>query len=153
MISVRPMAETDIAVIAGAARAADRAEIEEGCGQPMDKALALGLRASVAPLVICWGDEVLAAFGEVSHNPCAGIGIPWLVSTNAIESRARAFLRVCRPLLDQMLTRHQTLVNYVDARNTAAIRWLEWLGFETGSPTPYGPKGLLFRQFHITRET
>lgn len=152
MISVRPMTEADILAIASTAREPDRAELEEGCGQTVDSALAVGLRSSVAAHVICWDDVPLAAFGDVSHNPCAGIGIPWLVSTTAIESHARPFLRVCKPLLNLMLARHHTLVNYVDARNTAAIRWLEWLGFTMGSPTPYGPNGLPFRQFQLTRD-
>lgn len=153
MIVVRPMIADDVETIATAVRAADRAEIEEGCGSPIESALALGLRASVAPLVICWNETPLAAFGEVSHSPCAGIGIPWLISTTAIEQHARPFLRACRPLLGQMLARHSTLVNYVDDRNTAAIRWLEWLGFEMSSPSPYGPKRLLFRKFQLTRES
>lgn len=153
MIGVRPMAESDIEAIASAARSADRAEIEEGCGQSVAGALAIGLRASVAAHVISWNGDILAAFGDVSHSPCAGIGIPWLVSTVAIERHPRAFLRACRPLLNLMLARHPTLANYVDARNVVAIRWLEWLGFTMSSPTPYGPNGLLFRQFHMTRDS
>ncbi len=152
MISVRPMTEADIPAIAAAARPADLAEIEEGCGQSMASALAVGLRSSVAAHIISWEGLPLAAFGDVSHSPCAGIGVPWLVSTMHIEKHARPFLRACRPLLNLMLARHPTLVNYVDARNTAAIRWLEWLGFEIGSAVAYGPKGLLFRQFHMTRQ-
>ena len=151
MIHVRRMTADDIEPIAREARQADRDEIEEGCGQTIASALALGLRSSVVAHVIAWRDTPLAAFGDVSYSPGAGIGIPWLISTNAIEQHPRAFLRICQPLVAQMLERHQTLVNYVDTRNTAAIRWLEWLGFSMGSPTPYGPKQLLFRQFQMTR--
>lgn len=153
MIGVRPMVEADIDLIAASARQSDRDEIEEGCGQTMAGALAIGLRSSVKAHVICWDDVPLAAFGDVSHSPCAGIGVPWLVTTTAIEKHTRPFLRACKPLLSLMLVRHPTLVNYVDARNTTAIRWLEWLGFTIGSPTPYGPKQLPFRQFHMTRDT
>lgn len=152
MISVRPMVEADILTIAAIAREADRMELEEGCGQTVASALAVGLRSSVAAHVICWDDIPLAAFGDVSHNPGAGIGVPWLVSTTAIEAHARPFLRICKPLVNLMLARHCLLINYVDARNTAAIRWLEWLGFTMSSPTPYGPNGLPFRQFQLTRE-
>jgi len=151
MISVRPLTIADIEPIAANARQADRDEIEEGCGQTITSALTIGLRSSVASSVIAWNDTPLAAFGDVSYSPGAGIGVPWLVSTNAIERHPRAFLRICQPLVAQMMERHQTLINYVDARNTAAIRWLEWLGFSMGSPTPYGPNQLLFRQFQMTR--
>lgn len=151
MISVRPMVLADIEVIAATARQADRAEIEEGCGQSIASGLELGLRSSVESLVIAWNDTPLAALGDVSYSPGAGIGIPWLISTASIEQHPLAFLRVCKPLMANMLRRHDHLTNYVDARNHAAIRWLAWLGFSMGSPTPYGPKGLLFRQFQMTR--
>lgn len=151
MIRVRPMTADDIQPIATTARQADRDEIEEGCGQTIASALTLGLRSSVVASVIAWDDTPLAAFGDASYSPGAGIGIPWLISTDAIEQHPRAFLRVCRPLVAQMMRRHCSLINYVDVRNTAAIRWLEWLGFSMGSPTPYGPKQLLFRQFQMTR--
>ena len=151
MINVRRMTAEDIEPIARDARQADRDEIEEGCGQSIASALTIGLRSSVVPIVIAWDETPLAALGDVSYSPGAGIGVPWLVSTNAIEQHPRGFLRVCKPLVAQMLERHMTLINYVDARNAAAIRWLEWLGFSMGSPTPYGPKQLLFRQFQMTR--
>lgn len=150
MINVRRMTALDIEPIARTARQADRDEIEEGCGQTIESALTLGLRSSVAPMVIEWDGSPLAAFGDVSYSPGAGIGIPWLVSTNDIERHPRAFLRACRPLVAQMLERHLTLINYVDARNTAAIRWLEWLGFSMASPTPYGTNQILFRQFELS---
>jgi hypothetical protein len=145
------MTADDIDPIARSARQADRDEIEEGCGQSIASALTLGLRSSVAAHVIAWGDTPLAAFGDVCYSPGAGIGIPWLISTDAIEQHPRAFLRICKPLVAQMLERHQTLINYVDTRNTAAIRWLEWLGFSMGSAEPYGPAGLLFRRFSMDR--
>ena len=151
MISVRRMTPDDIEPIAANARQADRDEIEEGCGQSIAAGLALGLRSSVESLVITWDDIPLAALGDVSYSPGAGIGIPWLISTDAIEQHPRAFLRVCKPLVARMLERHAHLTNYVDARNHAAIRWLEWLGFDMGSPAPYGPKQLLFVQFQMTR--
>lgn len=152
MISVRQMLEQDIEDIAADARQADLDEIEEGCGVAIREALLLGWHSSVAPMVIAWGDVPLAAFGEVSHSPGAGIGLPWLVSTNAIEKHARPFLRICKPLVQQMLERHIQLINFVDARNLAAIRWLEWLGFTMEEAAPYGPHGLPFRKFHLSRE-
>lgn len=151
MIRVRRMTQDDIAPIAASARQADRDEIEEGCGQSIAGGLALGLRSSVEALVIAWGDTPLAALGDVSYSPGAGIGIPWLISTTAIEQHPRAFLRACKPLVARMLERHGHLTNYVDARNHAAIRWLEWLGFSMSSAHPYGPNQLLFRQFQMTR--
>ena len=99
MISVRDMTADDIEPIAATARQADRAEIEEGCGQTIASALALGLRSSVSSKVIAWEGVPLAALGDASYSPGAGIGIPWLISTTAIEQHPLAFLRVCHPRL------------------------------------------------------
>lgn len=153
MIRVRRMTEADIEIIDATVRQVDREEVAEGFGQSISSALTLGLRSSVECTVIAWGETPLAALGDVSYNPGAGIGIPWLISTDAIEQHPLAFLRACRPLVARMLQRHQTLINYVDVRNHAAIRWLEWLGFSMGSPTVYGPNQLLFRQFVLERST
>ncbi|MCY1362613.1 hypothetical protein D9M68_159250 [compost metagenome] len=151
MIEVRRLEAVDIPHLLGIVRAPDIAEIEEGCGQGLRQALEHGLQYSVEPLLILYGGLPLAAFGEVSHVPGV-VGVPWLISTTHLERHPRPFLRACRPLLARMLERHPTLTNYVDARNLAAIRWLQWLGFRMDSPVPYGPHRLTFRQFHLTRD-
>ena len=152
MIEVRRLEALDIPHLLGIVRAADMAEIEEGCGQGLRQALEYGLAHSVEPLLILHGGQPLAAFGEVALVPGV-VGVPWLISTTHIERHPRAFLKACRPLLQRMLQRHPTLTNYIDARNTAAIRWLQWLGFRMDSPVPHGPHRLPFRQFHLTRDS
>lgn len=151
MITVRPMLAEDIASVAAVAREADAHELMDGAGVTVERALRDGLDRSVRCALIMAGDLPLAAFGDVCHSPLGGVGIPWLVSTDHITKHARGFLRVCRPLVADMLTRHLVLINYVDDRNTAAIRWLEWLGFEMSEPMPAGVRGLPFRQFKLHR--
>ena len=41
------------------------------------------------------------------------------------------------------------LVNWVDDRNTCAIRWLKWMGFTIHEPEPYGVANLPFRRFDM----
>lgn len=149
MITVRPMKQEDVAVIAAAARQADIEEMRDGAGVTVEQALQHGLELSSNCMVIMAGDLPLAALGDSRHDD--DIGIPWLVSTVHIEQHARGFLRACRPLLADMLTRHQRLLNMIDTRNTAAIRWLEWLGFTMSEPMPAGVRGLPFRLFTMTR--
>lgn len=151
MIEVRPLLASDIPHMLDIIRPADLAEIEEGCGIGIRQALDDGLRMSVEPLLILGNGQPLAAFGEVSLNPGAGIGVPWLISTIHVERHARGFLRACRPLLQRMSERHPYLANQIDARNTVAIRWLQWLGFLVGEPVPHGPHQIPFRPFHLHR--
>lgn len=149
MITVRPMTKADVAVIAAAARQADITEMRDGAGITVEQALQDGLAMSEKCLVIMADGLPLAALGDSRHDET--LGVPWLVSTIHIEHHARGFLRACRPLLADMLSRHQQLLNMIDARNTAAIRWLEWLGFTMSEPMPAGVRGLPFRLFTMTR--
>ena len=48
-----------------------------------------------------------------------------------------------------MLATYPLLRNYVDERNTMAIRWLEWLGFEILPVEPFGVEGLPFHPFEM----
>ncbi|MGL4315342.1 MAG: hypothetical protein ACRCTL_01810 [Pseudomonas sp.] len=149
MITVRPMTQADVAIIAAAARQADIDEMRDGAGVTVAQALQHGLDISDRCLVIMADDLPLAALGDSRHDDSTGV--PWLVSTIHIERHARGFLRACRPLLADMLTRHPQLLNLIDARNTNAIRWLEWLGFRMSEPMPAGVRGLPFRLFTMTR--
>lgn len=151
MIYVRPMVETDVLEIAAVARHADIEEMRDGAGVTIEQALWQGLEHSLRASVIMAGDKPVAAFGDTSTGVLSGVGVPWLVSTIHVQKHARGFLRVCRPLVDDMLTRHFELMNYVDERNKAAIRWLEWLGFEMGETVTAAVSGLPFRKFTKSR--
>ena len=48
-----------------------------------------------------------------------------------------------------MLKTYRVLTNYADARNTTAIRWLRWLGFNILPAIPFGLDGLPFHPFEL----
>jgi hypothetical protein len=145
-----PLTAEILAGLPGIIREADREEIESATGLPIVQALArLPLGKTSSAIVLA--DKVLAIFGDQPHDPGAGIGVPWLISTVFIEQHPRQFLRVCRPAVRRMLEQHRMLVNYVDKRNTAAIRWLGWLGFTFGTAVPYGAEGRDFLFFNMIR--
>lgn len=147
---VLPLMAADLPALAELVRQADREEIEAATGLPIAEALARLLPGSCKASKIVHQGLVLAVFGDAAHS--AGVGVPWLISTERVEQFPREFLRVCRPEVADMLDRHGSLINYVDARNTAAMRWLRWLGFKFGEAVPYGHAGLPFFQFGMTRE-
>lgn len=151
MIIVRPLQAEDFPELIANARAADIKEAMDGAGLTIAQSLELGMKLSAKAMVFDADGVLLAAFGDAKAFEAPGVGVPWLISTNAIEQHARGFLRACRPLVQEMLQRHQVLTNFVDDRNEAAKRWLAWLGFELASPVPAGRLGLPFRQFTMTR--
>lgn len=105
----------------------------------------LGMLYSDAQTIF-FNDEPAAMWGIsrfVDHN------VVWAVFTKAIERHPIAFLRESRRLAE---TFPCTVENYVDARNTAAVKWFRWLGFEVSEPVPYGANGELFHRFTNARE-
>jgi hypothetical protein len=94
--------------------------------------------------------------GPPAHIPVAlfgigptlekGVGVPWLVATKEIERHPVRFYRISKKLFPSLAEGYERLVNWVDARNTLSLRWLAWLGFEMGPPTPFGVRGLDFHK-------
>lgn len=146
---IRWMTPADVALIDACARMADREEMLAGAGQSIAAALQAGLEQSLRAWVIESNGLPLAAVGDTMHG--IGVGVPWMVTTEHVARDARGFLRGSRAVLMEMLQRHQQLINYVDARNVSAIRWLGWLGFTIGDPVPYGVQGLPFHKFNMIR--
>lgn len=95
---------------------------------------------------IYFNDEPAAMWG-ISHFE--DHNVVWAVFTKAIERHPIAFLRESKRLADAFTFE---VVNYVDVRNTKAVKWFRWLGFEVSDPVPYGLNGELFHRFTNARE-
>lgn len=144
---VEPVGLDELPAIAAIVRQGDLDEIEGALQTPIAQALTDGIEGSRKVSKIVCDGKVLAVFGDADCDEVAGLGIPWLISTVHVGAYRRAFLQVCKPEVDEMLTRHQALLNYVARNNGVAIRWLKWLGFEFHDPEPYGAAGELFYPF------
>jgi len=144
-IDVVAAAAGHVAPIAARMRHADREEAWAAARLEPEAALRLSLAAS--PLA--WTGRVDGR-PECMFGVGAG-GIPWLLGSDAVERYATGFLRRNRPYVTRMLETFGHLSNWVDARNTASIRWLRWLGFTIEAPRPFGPSNLPFHPFWMTR--
>lgn len=91
-------------------------------------------------------DTPICIFGVVVDE-FTGVGRPWMIGTESLDEHAGVFLRHCRGVVRKMRQSARFLVNHVDARNTRAIEWLQWLGFRLDEPLPWGPLGIMFRRF------
>lgn len=143
---LKPVTAHEARAIAEIVRPEDIAELVEALGL---KSIVVAIESSIvlsdkAQKIVC-GDEVLAVFGDAKHG--TAIGVPWLISTVHVDKHVREFLRVTREAVDEMLTRHEELMNFVDVRNERAIRWLKRLGFEFHDAMPYGPNQMPFYPF------
>lgn len=132
-------------------RLADREEFAAFSGHTPAKVLEMGLRASSPAYAGLINGRVMTLFGVAPRSLLTGSGVPWLVGAQELERHQVVFLRRCRPILAQFLNLYPHLENYVDARNTVAIRWLRWLGFTLHEARPVGLAGLPFHRFEIRR--
>lgn len=149
MITIRPLEADDIEAIASVARQADIEEMRDGSGLTIDQALRVGLSESLRSWVVEHDGNLLAAAGDTMAG--IGVGVPWMVTTVHVDRAQKAFLRASRAIVAEGMQRHQCMINYVDARNLVAIKWLAWLGFEVSEAVPYGPSGLPFHKFSMFR--
>lgn len=150
-VQIRPAAASDIESMKGRFRRADIDELWAAAHKTPEECLEEGMVSS--PL--CWTGTVeglpVAMFGASPACLIGGIGVPWMVGTNELASCARPMIEMARPVVDRMLMTFGHLVNYVDARNDKAIRWLKHLGFEFKGAEPYGLENLPFFRFEMRR--
>lgn len=109
--------------------------------------------------------EAILASMQASSNTCATLllngepacifgcrydgetGYPWMIGSDLLVQHAKPFLQLCPTWVEKMRQGVTKLENYVDARNTVAIRWLKRLGFKFDDAAPYGPLNLPFHRF------
>ncbi len=143
--SLVPVEEWHVRDLLSDLREADRLELEALRGWTAEEELREAVRITPHARTCIAEGQVIAIFGDSRHDEF--IGIPWMVSSNAITRHARAFLACCYAVIQDMRTRHCYLVNFADTRNNIAIRWLKWCGFEFFNAIPYGRDGELFHPF------
>ena len=94
-------------------------------------------------------DKPAAIFGINRLSVLNDTGIPWLLGTPKLEGISYKFVKYSRIYLQKMSKDFARLENHVDARNTASIKWLRWLGFDIMEAKPYGPFEVLFHKFSM----
>ena len=141
-----------IPAIAANVREADRDELRAAwCMTPLD-CMFHGLEYSVKAWTGLIDGEPVCMFGCVPASTLGNVGRPWMVGTNSLDTHPLVFLRRCKRsgCLREMRERFDVLTNFVDVRNTRAIEWLIWLGFEVWiDPVELGPYKLPFLRFEM----
>lgn len=132
-------------------RDSDRAEIMASSGlEPME-----ALNASMLWSSMIWTGRIdcepVCIFGVGGPYLIGGLGIPWLIATDKVMTAKFQFLSLNKIYVRQMLGVYTVLKNYVDARNTDSIRWLEWIGFQIMDAEPFGYMELPFHPFEMRR--
>lgn len=129
-------------------READRVEAWAAGMMTSREALLSSLDISPDPQAILGDGRVLTIFGIGTWTVLALRGIPWLLTAEEMPRHARRLIPLSRAYIDDARRRYKSMGNYVDARNTKAIRWVRWLGFTVDPAKPFGPQKVPFNYFH-----
>tara|TARA_R110000824_G_scaffold15883_3_gene66594 strand:+ start:32969 stop:33439 length:471 start_codon:yes stop_codon:yes gene_type:complete len=92
--------------------------------------------------------EIVCMFGVSRQNLMGTRGCIWLLGTDLLKRHGIRFLRENNKEIVDLSENFTIIENYCDARNTATLRWLGWLGFTIEKAKPYGIYNLPFHHFH-----
>jgi hypothetical protein len=137
--------------LAARLRQADADEVRASTGQEPLPAILDSIEASVECCALFIGGELAAIWGVVPVDILAGVGHAWMLTTDVVERRARAFWVACRNILASLLDRWAMLENAIDARHEKAVRWARRLGFRLAPAVPFGHAGMPFHFFRVTK--
>lgn len=127
-------------------RQADRDELTAASGPDIARTLRQAIQSSLGRAYVVEG---AALFGFAPIGLLSGTAIPWMVGTPALNRMGRTLNRLGKAYCVETLRDFPLLVNYVDVRNEASVRWLKRLGFEFGEPQPFGVEQRPFMRFEM----
>lgn len=142
--------ESDLEHIARHLRDQDLAELMAVHGPDLD--VLRCLRVSVAASQYCqvavtaWGEPV-ALFGLAPVSLLTSQACPWMLGTDGMHQFGRELVVLGGRYVQVWGRQYRCLFNFVDTRNTRAIRWLRRMGFEIQPAVPHGAMGLPFHRF------
>lgn len=132
-------------------RAPDMRELHAAQRRPCREIIAESLALSPEPMA--WWDDydrLICIFGYVPQGPIlTPMASPWMLGTALLERNAGGLIRSTRAYVAAWREQYPLLVNFVDARNTASVRYLKAVGFTLDEPAPFGHAGLPFHRFHM----
>ena len=86
--------------------------------------------------IIGTGKEgVIGMFG-VAPSTIEERGVAWMLASDELFNHTHRFLKECPYWVKEMGKGYKYLYNFVDKRNTHAVRWLKFLGFEVTAEEP-----------------
>lgn len=117
-------------------RSADEAECLAGGFTPA-LAIEMSQKQSHVSYAVEADGEVVAFWGWGSSTLLSNVAYGWLLTRPPIENHKFRFIRSSQRIVEYILSLHTTLIVLVDKEHREAIKWLDWLGFEYDSVSPF----------------
>lgn len=142
-----PTTEEHVEELSHSMRPEDRAECWAAQHLGPYEAIKMSLSYTDYPKTGLVDSRVINIWGVGKTTSLSDEGIPWMLTSHLVDSHVVPFLRGSKRALVEMKKEASSFRNMVDARNTRAIIWLNWLGFKIEAPEHYGPDNMLFFPF------
>ena len=139
----------DAIAVGGNARPMDVLETRALVG--MDPVKAAWESARISTECWTWWEDFTpgAIFGAIEPSILGHRATIWMMTTPLVDQHRMKFLRHSRKIMGDFRARYGELETEVDARHTACLRWLEWLGFNIPPARVYGAARVPFHHVHI----
>lgn len=147
-VEITPVVAADLTELMDNIRKQDLDEIR-ATGVPLASGLSYTVVTADEALAGRVNGELVSLFGVGQLSVLNDTGVPWLLGTNAVQRYGRVVAVESRRYVRLWQTRYPIMRNYVDARNSVALRWLRWLGFGILPAVPYGPYKMPFHPFEL----
>lgn len=147
---IRYSTQADVDILKHNLRKDDILEIWASNHHTPEEALQISLDESIVSLTFAVHNLPVAIFGINPPSAFENKAIIWMLASPALYNVKVKFLRNCTRVIESFLAYYPYLYNYVDARNTKTIRWLEYLGAEISEPRDYGAENLPFHFFSFS---
>lgn len=132
--------------IAPVIREADKNEVFAASSLDVEKALTQSIDVNGYHYSGFVDGKLICIFGIARIE---NIGVPYLLGTDEIEKHKRIVAVYSKGFIDKYKREFDYMVNFVDARNELAIKWLKWLGFTIHEAQSFGYLGLPFHKFDM----
>jgi len=140
-----------VEAIANDMRQADADEVWASNHHTPLEALLISWKLSHRSVIVVVDNEPCVMIGLVIRDILSGMGVPWMLGTNAALKHKRHFIKQVPGIIEQMLDICPKLVNYVHGKNEVSIDWLKRIGFTVDEPMRCGPDMELFHKFYLER--
>jgi ribosomal protein S18 acetylase RimI-like enzyme len=131
-------------------RQTDRDEIYSASGLCPEQTLLSAVEGSIRADAWLLDDGSVAAIAGVYPSEKSDrVGIVWMLASDEAAKFPKRLLRGNKDYVCELLDGRDIVFNYVHQKNIQAQKWLRWLGFNLGEPTPHGVLGELFMPFWL----
>lgn len=150
-ITYRSSTIEDAAEITPNLRASDVEELTRSYGPNLEECIRKSIKGSDSVESAMSDGKVVAILGIYAGGE--GIGIPWMVSTDASRKFIRNILQDAKAHVLEWEKKYPIQLNMVYAENKITIRWLKAIGYTIGPLNPkWGYAQAPFYQFYRIRK-